>query len=220
MSGFCPKQTPPAQSGGYVDSPNRTGQAGLLRSVVRGRPEVSAIWSKRCDQPEADVGRLLASATQPDQFWRIQQPDPARRTSGPNLVSIQSFRASSAISVISSAQNSFRSSNARAYCLLKSSSFGSRSRYRYVMLHMPGSSRTRTDGPALRNQFKQLGPNVSDLLDGECRARPALGILDRGSLLRHDPIMGVPAFKSNMLPLLINISYYPLKDIPAMPTCG
>jgi hypothetical protein len=136
--------------------------------------------------------------------------------SSPNLVSIQPFRASLAISVISSAQNSFRSSNARACCLLKSS-FGSWSRYRYVMLHMPGSARTRRDGPALRDQLKQLGLNVSDPLDSECRARPALGILDRGSLPRHDPIKGVPASKSNMLPLSINISYWPLKDIPAMP---
>jgi len=34
--------------------PNRTGQADLLKSVDRGRPEVSATWSKRRDQPEAD----------------------------------------------------------------------------------------------------------------------------------------------------------------------
>jgi hypothetical protein len=39
--------------------PNLTGQEGLLRSVDRGRPEVSAIWSKRYDQPLTDVARTF-----------------------------------------------------------------------------------------------------------------------------------------------------------------
>jgi hypothetical protein len=36
--------------------PNRTGLAGLLMSVDRGRPEVSAMRSNRRDQPITDVG--------------------------------------------------------------------------------------------------------------------------------------------------------------------
>ena len=35
--------------------PNRTGQAGLLMSVDRGRPEVSGIRSNRREQPEGDT---------------------------------------------------------------------------------------------------------------------------------------------------------------------
>jgi hypothetical protein len=38
-----------------VIRPNRTGRAGLLMSVDRGRPEVSAIRSTRRDQPLTDV---------------------------------------------------------------------------------------------------------------------------------------------------------------------
>ena len=40
-------------AGELANSPNRTGQAGSLMSVDRGRPEVSAIRSNRRDQPVA-----------------------------------------------------------------------------------------------------------------------------------------------------------------------
>jgi hypothetical protein len=45
--------------------PNPTGQAGLLRSVDRGRPEVSAIWSKRCHQPLANPRATWRSCPHP-----------------------------------------------------------------------------------------------------------------------------------------------------------
>jgi hypothetical protein len=61
--------------------PNLTGQAGLLRFVDRGRPEVSAIWSKRCDQPLTEV-TFTGEGSQPGSCGRFNPQPSAAQSAG------------------------------------------------------------------------------------------------------------------------------------------
>jgi hypothetical protein len=56
--------------------PNLTGQAGLLRSVDRGRPEVSAIWSTRRDQQVARMSAICRINANENPRIRYAHPGP------------------------------------------------------------------------------------------------------------------------------------------------